>query len=147
MNIPKLEELYGIIFVIKGVTNLTLTTSESEILNKLEPFKDNRNPWLTVGKKGKIIHCEETPTNELERKQPASKKFELFIFGDSITKKINPSFIAKVWQITSIELFNRRCRGARSIQADVDFQRKSSRSSRNKCNNPPWHKSPSQRPP
>ena len=44
MNIPKLEELYGIIFVIKGVTNLTLTTSESEILNTLEPFKDNRNP-------------------------------------------------------------------------------------------------------
>ena len=31
-----------------------------EILNTLESFHDNGNPWLTVGKKGKIIHDEET---------------------------------------------------------------------------------------
>ena len=44
-----------------------------EILNTLESFQDNENPWLTVGKKGKIIHDEETPANELQRKQPPSK--------------------------------------------------------------------------
>ena len=30
INIPKLEELYGIAFVIKGAAHLTQTTSESE---------------------------------------------------------------------------------------------------------------------
>ena len=64
-------------------------------MNTLESFQDNGNPWLTVGKKRKIIHDEETPTNELQRKQPPSKKFELVIFGDSITKRIDPSFIAR----------------------------------------------------
>ena len=53
------------------------------ILNTLELFQNNRNPWLTVGKKGKIIYEEETPVNELERKQPKSKRFQLVIFGDS----------------------------------------------------------------
>ena len=67
-----------------------------EILNTLESFQDNGgNPWLTFGKKGKIIHDEETPANELQRKQPSSKNFELVISGDSITKRINPSFIAR----------------------------------------------------
>ena len=66
-----------------------------EILNTLESFQDNGNPWLTVGKKGKILHDEETRANELQRKQPRSKKFELVIFGDSITKRIDPSFIAR----------------------------------------------------
>ena len=52
-----------------------------EILNTLESFQDNGgNPWLTFGKKGKIIHDEETPANELQRKQPRSKKFELVTF-------------------------------------------------------------------
>ena len=31
----------------------------------------------------------------MQRKQPRSKKFELVIFGDSITKRIDPSFIAR----------------------------------------------------
>ena len=31
-----------------------------EILNTLESFQDNGNPWLTVGKKGKILDDEET---------------------------------------------------------------------------------------
>ena len=35
-----------------------------EILNTLESFQNNGNPWLTVGKKGKIIHDKETPANE-----------------------------------------------------------------------------------
>ena len=65
-----------------------------EILNTLESFQDNGNPWLTVGKKGKIIHDEETPVNELQRIQPRNKKFELVIFRDSINKRIDPSFIA-----------------------------------------------------
>ena len=30
-----------------------------EILNTLESFKDNGNPWGAVGKNGKIIHDEE----------------------------------------------------------------------------------------
>ena len=64
-------------------------------MNTLESFQDNGNPWLTVGKKRKIIHDEETPTNELQRKQPQSKNFELVIFGDSITKRIDPFFIAR----------------------------------------------------
>ena len=51
-----------------------------EILNTVESFQDNGNPWLTVGKKGNIIHDEETPANELQRKQPRSKKFELVTF-------------------------------------------------------------------
>ena len=50
---------------------------------------------LQLEKKGKIIHDEETPANELQRKQPRSKKFELVIFGDSITKRIDQSFIAR----------------------------------------------------
>ena len=62
-------------------------------MNNLESFQDNGNPWLTVSKKGKILHDEETPANELQRKQPQIKNFELVLFGDSITKRINPSFI------------------------------------------------------
>ena len=50
-----------------------------ETLNTLKPFQDNGNPWLTVGKRGKIIHVEETPANEFQRKQQRSKKFELII--------------------------------------------------------------------
>ena len=65
------------------------------MLNTLESFQDIGNPWLTVGKKGIILHDEETPANELQRKQPRSKKFELVMFGDSITKRIDPSFIAR----------------------------------------------------
>ena len=45
-----------------------------EILNTSESFLDNGNPWLTVGKKGQILHDEETRANELQRKQPRSKK-------------------------------------------------------------------------
>ena len=67
----------------------------NEILNTLESFQENGNAWLTFGKKGKILHHEETRANELQRKQPRSKKFELVIFGDSITKRIDPSFIAR----------------------------------------------------
>ena len=64
-------------------------------MNTLESFQDNGNLWLTFGKKGKILLDEETRTNELQIKQPQSKKFELVIFGDSITKRIDPSFIAR----------------------------------------------------
>ena len=66
-----------------------------EILNTLELFQDNGNPWLAVVKKGKLILDEETPADELQGKQPRSKKFELVIFGDSITKRIDLSFIAR----------------------------------------------------
>ena len=66
-----------------------------EILNTSESFQDNGNPLLTFNKKGKILHHEEIRANELQRKQPRSKKFELVIFGDSITKRIDPSFIAR----------------------------------------------------
>ena len=44
---------------------------------------------------GKMIDNEETPVNELQRKQIRSKKFELFIFRDSITKRIDPSLRAR----------------------------------------------------
>ena len=64
-------------------------------MNTLESFQDNGNPWLTVRKKGKILHDEETRANELQRKQLRSKKFELVIFGDSFTKRIDPSFMAR----------------------------------------------------
>ena len=64
-------------------------------MNTLESFQNNGNPWLTVGKKGKIIHDKETPANESKRKQAQSNKFELVIFGDSITKRIVPTFIAR----------------------------------------------------
>ena len=46
-------------------------------------------------KKGKNIHDEETPVNELQWEQPRSKKFELVIFGYSITKRIDPSVTAR----------------------------------------------------
>ena len=64
-------------------------------MNTLESFQDKGNLWLTFGKKGKILHDEETWTNELQIKQPQSKKFEWVIFGDSITKRIDPSFRAR----------------------------------------------------
>ena len=64
-------------------------------MNTLESFQFNGNPWLTVGNKWKIIHGEETSANKLQRKQPGSKKFESVIFGDSITERIDPSFIAR----------------------------------------------------
>ena len=41
------------------------------------------------------MHDEETPANSFQRKQLRSKKFELVVFGDSITKRIDPFFIAK----------------------------------------------------
>ena len=61
-----------------------------EILNTLESFQDNGNPWLQLEKRGKYSMTR----NELQRK-PRSKKFELVIFGDSITKRIDQSFIAR----------------------------------------------------
>ena len=64
-------------------------------MNTLESFQDKGNQWLTVGKKWKIMHDEETPANSFQRKQLRSKKFELVVFGDSITKRIDPFFIAK----------------------------------------------------
>ena len=64
-------------------------------MNTLESFQNNENLWLTVGKKGKIIHDKETPANESQRKQAQSKKFELVIFGDSITKRIVSTLIAR----------------------------------------------------
>ena len=42
-------------------------------------------------KKGKIIHDEETSVKKRQR----SKKFELIIFGDSITKRVDLFFIGK----------------------------------------------------
>ena len=40
-------------------------------------------------------YYEESQVNELQRKQPRSKNFELVLFGDSITKRIDPSFIIR----------------------------------------------------
>ena len=67
-------------------------------MNTLESFQDNGNPWLTVGRKRNIKHDEETPANEMQRKQSRSKTFELVIFGESITKRIDPSFIARCYK-------------------------------------------------
>ena len=64
-------------------------------MNTLESFQDKGNLWFTVGEKEKIIHSKETPANVLQRKQPQSRKFQLVIFGESITKRIHPSFIAR----------------------------------------------------
>ena len=116
-------------------------------MNTLESFQDNGNLWLTIGKKGKILHDEETRANQLQRKQPRSKKFELALFGDTDTKRIDPSFIASCDKLALNYSSVGGCQGARSIQTDTDFQRKSSRSCCNKSNNPCRHKSPSQRPP
>ena len=62
-------------------------------MNTLESFQDKGNPWLTVGRKRNIKHDEETPANEMQR-----KKYELVIFGESITKRIDPSFIARCYK-------------------------------------------------
>ena len=101
-------------------------------------------PWLTVGKKRKIIYGNETPANELLRKQPRSKTFELFIFGDSIAKKIDPSFIARCDKSLAL---NCLVEGAEVRGVYEQMRTFLSRSCRNKCNNPSRHKSPSQRPP
>ena len=79
-------------------------------MNTSESFQDNGNPLLTFNKKGKILHHEEIRANELQRKQPRSKKFELVIFGDSITKRIDPSFIARCEKSLAL---NYSVRGAR----------------------------------
>ena len=50
---------------------------------------------LQLEKMGKIIPGNETRANELQRKLAGSKKVELVIFGGSITKRIDPSFIAR----------------------------------------------------
>ena len=115
-----------------------------ENFNTLESFQDNGNPWLTVGKKRKIIHDKETPANELLRKQPRSKTFELVIFGDSIAKKIDPSFIARCYKSLAL---NCLVEGAEVRGVYEQMRTFSSRSCRTKCNNPSRHKSPSQRPP
>ena len=88
------------LFNNKGILiNVKINSQETyeikEFLNTLESFQDNGNPWLTAGKKGEILHDEETPANELQRKQPQSKKFELVTFGDSITKRKDPSFTTR----------------------------------------------------
>ena len=46
-------------------------------------------------KKGENLRWRGNQANELQRKKPRSKKFELVIFGDSITKRIDQSFIAR----------------------------------------------------
>ena len=46
--------------------------------------------------KGENNNDEETPANELQRKQPRSKKFELVIFGDSIAQKNRSIFHSNV---------------------------------------------------
>ena len=56
----------------------------------LEYRQGNGHLWLTVGKKGKIIHDEETPVNDLKRKQSRSKQFEFVIFGHSNYQKNRP---------------------------------------------------------
>ena len=50
---------------------------------------------LQLEKMGKIIPGNETRANELQRKLAGSKKVELVTFGGSITKRIDPSFIAR----------------------------------------------------
>ena len=65
-------------------------------MNTLRLFQDNGNPWLTVGKKGKMTHDEETSVNELQRKQPQSKKFELIISGDLHHQKTRSILHSKV---------------------------------------------------
>ena len=60
-------------------------------MNTSESFQDNGNLWLAV----EIIHDDETQVNEFQRKQLRNKKFQLVIFGDSITKRIDPSFIER----------------------------------------------------
>ena len=50
---------------------------------------------LQLEKMGKIIQGNETRANELQRKLAGSKKVELVTFGGNITKRIDPSFIAR----------------------------------------------------
>ena len=44
-----------------------------EILNTLESFQNNGNPWLTVGKKGKILDDEETKQMSCKGKNHEAK--------------------------------------------------------------------------
>ena len=94
--------------------------------------------------KGENNNDEETPANELQRKQSRSKKFELVIFGDSIAKRIDPSFIAMCEKSLAL---NSSVEGAKVRGVYEQMRTFSSRSCRNKYNNPRRHKSPSQRPP
>ena len=50
---------------------------------------------LQLEKMGKIIPGNETRANELQRRLAGSKKVELVTFGGSITKRIDPFFIAR----------------------------------------------------
>ena len=60
----------------------------------LEYRQGNGHLWITVGKKGKIIHDEETPVNDLKRKQEANS-LNLLYLGISIAKRIGPYFKAR----------------------------------------------------
>ena len=64
--------------------NKSIETSVNEVWKLIENTNDNGNEWFTVGKKGKIVQ----PVKE-------KRKFELVIFGDSITKRIIPNNIVK----------------------------------------------------
>ena len=71
-----------------------LSTRLNSMSNDL--VADSENPWQLVGKKGRIINtitvsdsCEVCGTPRM------SNTFDILIFGDSITKFINPAKIAK----------------------------------------------------
>ena len=84
---------------------------------------------LQLEKRSKIIHYEETPLHELQKK--TTKKQE-----DSIIRKIDPSFLARYDKSLALNY---------SVQGTMS-KRKSPTSFRNKCDNPLRYKSLSQRP-
>ena len=69
-----------------------------EELWKLVEGTDTENKWYQVGKKGKVIDLQEQShdlRSEHLKQNQTSKKLELVIFGDSITKYIIPENICK----------------------------------------------------
>ena len=67
-----------------------------ELNGTIEGILDNGNPWMTVGKNGKKVKISESLQEHREEEQPKNREnFELLILGDSITKYVIPSVIAK----------------------------------------------------
>ena len=82
--------------------NEKIKQTEAELSARLNSMtndlvEDTENPWQLVGKKGRIINAITVSDNSesMWKLRACLNTFDILIFGDSITKFINPAKIAK----------------------------------------------------
>ena len=109
INIPKLEELYGIAFVIKGAAHLTQTTSESEPDHSNNNQQDNIiNGQVTnnirSGKDTQSKNHQQIPRTRITSKIIHLKKIKLQTTTNTMNNKQRITYFRTthtIWTITT----------------------------------------------